>query len=595
MVLLMKAMHSKTKYFTHKMSSCIILYLVLPFFILCSFSLRCNALQSDINCLKSIKDSLVDPLGYLNSTWNFDNQTEGFICKFTGVDCWHLDENRVLGISLPDMGLKGEFPRGVQNCSTLTSLDLSNNKLHGSIPWDISNVIRFVVNFDLSSNQLSGEIPVDIANCFLLNNLRLDNNNLEGSIPPEIGSLHRLKTFSVANNMLTGQVPNFTDADVSAASYVNNPGLCGGPLEACVIERASNSRILFVCGFVTGWSLFTLLGIYLFFFGLLCVKEMLLFIKKRTKVMVIDGSEWRGGEEVKNDPKLEKIVTRMSFMELSKATSNFSQDNEIGNGMLGKVYKAQVPNGWTVAIKRLQSSENLEEEFVSEITTLGRLRHPNLVPLIGFCSERDERLLVYKYMPNGNLHDWLHSTDDKARLLDFSLRVKIVVGIAKALAWLHDGGKFHVVHGNISTQCILLDENFDPKLSNFWEATLPKTNDINSNLPIVESLDFTTYKKDVYRFGDVVLELLTRKESYQLSCLTLNFSSSSFANPLDVDKLLLGQGYDAMVMQLLELASNCMKFIPDQRPTMQQVYQTVAMIAQVDDQIGDPEIQLHED
>ncbi|MCD7467997.1 hypothetical protein HAX54_005762 [Datura stramonium] len=114
--------------------------------------------------------------------------------------------------------------------------------------------------------------------------------------------------------------------------------------------------------------------------------------------------------------------------------------------MLGKVYKALVPNGWTVAIKRLQCSEDLEEEFVSEITTLGSLRHPNLVALIGFCSQRDERLLVYKYMPNGNLHEWLHSTDDKARLLDFPLRVKIAVGIAKALAWLHDGGNFHVVH-----------------------------------------------------------------------------------------------------------------------------------------------------
>ncbi|MCD9639263.1 hypothetical protein HAX54_023671 [Datura stramonium] len=102
-----------------------------------------------------------------------------------------------------------------------------------------------------------------------------------------------------------------------------------------------------------------------------------------------------------------------------------------------EVYKALVPNGWTVAIKRLQCTEDLEEEFVSEITTPGSLRHPNLVSLIGFCSERDERLLVYKYMPNGNLHEWLHSTEDKARLLDFPLRVKIAVGVARALSWLH--------------------------------------------------------------------------------------------------------------------------------------------------------------
>ncbi|MCD7467995.1 hypothetical protein HAX54_005760 [Datura stramonium] len=584
------------------MCSCNIVYLVSFFLVLllCSFfSLRCNAVQSDIDCLKSIKDSLADPLGSLGYTWRFDNQTEGFICKFAGVTCWHPDENKVLSISLPGMGLKGEFPRGLQNCSSLTSLDLSSNKLDGTIPSNISKYIGYVVNLDLSNNQFSGEIPADIVNCSFLNRIKLENNTLEGTIPPDIGLLGRIKTFNVSNNMLTGQVPNFINATVPAESFANNPGLCGRPLEVCVTENVGNRRTLFVSGFMTGWSLFTLLGIYLFFFGLLGVKKMLLLIKNRTKVMVIDGDEWP--EEVNNDPKileLEKIVTRMSFMELSKATSNFSQENEIGKGMLGKVYKALVPNGWTVAIKRLQCLEDLEEEFVSEITTLGSLRHPNLVPLIGFCSERDERLLVYKYMPNGNLHEWLHSSDDKARLLDFPLRVKIAVGVAKALAWLHDGGNFHVVHSNISTQCILLDENFDPKLSNFWEATLAKTNDTDSNLsllPIVESLDFTTYKKDVYRFGVVLLELLTRKESYQLSCSSLNFSSSSFASPLDVDELLLGQGFDDMVMKLLELASNCMKFIPDQRPTMQQVYQTIAAIARVHNQTEDSEIQLHMD
>ncbi|MCD9639266.1 hypothetical protein HAX54_023674 [Datura stramonium] len=134
--------------------------------------------------------------------------------------------------------------------------------------------------------------------------------------------------------------------------------------------------------------------------------------------MEIDGNQWP--EEVNNDPrilKLEKFVTRMSFMELSKATSNFSLENEIGKGMLGKVYKALVPNGWTVAIKRLQCTEDLEEEFVSEITTLGSLRHPNLVSLNRiFVPEGRAFPSAYKYMPNGNLHEWLHSTEDKARL-----------------------------------------------------------------------------------------------------------------------------------------------------------------------------------
>ena len=192
----------------------------------------CCALQSDIDCLKSIKSALEDTSNSLAS-WNFNNQTEGFICKFTGIECWHPDENRVLSIRIPDMGLKGEFPRGIQNCSSLTSLDLSNNKLNGSIPSNISKVIGFVVILDLSSNLLSGEIPVNLANCSYLNDLNLDNNRLRGQIPPEIGLLGRLKTFSVANNQLTGPVSNFINGTFPVVSYANNPGLCGNPLPVC--------------------------------------------------------------------------------------------------------------------------------------------------------------------------------------------------------------------------------------------------------------------------------------------------------------------------------------------------------------------------
>ncbi|MCD9639259.1 hypothetical protein HAX54_023667 [Datura stramonium] len=218
----------------------------------------------------------------------------------------------------------------------------------------------FVVNLDLSSNQFSGEIPADIANCSFLNNIKLDNNKLEGTIPPEIGLLGRIKTFNVANNMLTVQV-----------------------------------------------------------------KKMLLLIKKSTNAMKIDGNEWPDkGIEVNNDPKilkLEKIVTRMSFMELSKATSNFSQENESGKECWESV-QSTGPKWMDSCYKEAPMFRGFGGKSLFRDHNSG-----------------GRRLLVYKYMPNGNLHEWLHSTDDKARLLDFPLRVKIAVGIAKALAWLHIG------------------------------------------------------------------------------------------------------------------------------------------------------------
>ena len=123
------------------------------------------ATSTDIYCLKTIKESLEDPYNYLNSSWDFNNITEGFICHFTGIECWHPDENKVLNIRLSNMGLKGKFPRGMMNCSSMTGLDLSSNKLSGPIHSDISLKLPFITSLDLSSNNFSGEIPLSLANC----------------------------------------------------------------------------------------------------------------------------------------------------------------------------------------------------------------------------------------------------------------------------------------------------------------------------------------------------------------------------------------------------------------------------------------------
>lgn len=223
--------------------------------------------ETDIYCLRRIKDSLEDPYNYLNSSWDFNNKTEGFICKFTGIDCWHPDENRVLNIRLSDMGLKGQLPRGIENCSSLTGLDLSSNKLFGNIPQDISIILKFVTTLDLSSNNFSGEIPVSLSNCTYLNDLKLDHNRLTGQIPAELGLLGRLKTFSVANNLLTGQIPTFANSSIQADSYANNPGLCGVPLDACQAPLKKSHTAVIVAAAVGGVTLAAIgVGIFMMFF-----------------------------------------------------------------------------------------------------------------------------------------------------------------------------------------------------------------------------------------------------------------------------------------------------------------------------------------
>ncbi|GAU26176.1 hypothetical protein TSUD_353980 [Trifolium subterraneum] len=191
--------------------------------------------ETDILCLKNIKNSIQDPNNYLTSSWNFNNNTEGYICRFNGVECWHPDENRVLNLKLSNMGLKGQFPRGIVNCSSLTGLDLSVNDLSGTIPGEL---LKYVTSLDLSSNAFFGEIPDSLANCTYLNSLKLNQNNLTGQIPPRLGTLPRIKTFDVSDNLLTAPIPNFTDGHV-ATNYANNPGLCGGSLVVCKANASS--------------------------------------------------------------------------------------------------------------------------------------------------------------------------------------------------------------------------------------------------------------------------------------------------------------------------------------------------------------------
>ena len=242
-----------------------------------------NGAPTDIYCLKSIKGSLEDPYGYLNTSWDFNNNTEGFICKFTGVECWHPDENKVLNIRLSDMGLSGQFPRGIQNCTSLTGLDLSSNKLSGPLPFDIQRLVGFLTTLDLSSNNFSGEIPMSLSNCTYLNVLKLDNNHLTGEIPPELGHLVRMKQFSVANNMLSGVVPYFgPNTSIAANSFDGNMKLCGAPLEPCPAPKQRRKfDYSFKGGFLVGYAVSAVSVITIFMFRshyMACMND-----KRRTK------------------------------------------------------------------------------------------------------------------------------------------------------------------------------------------------------------------------------------------------------------------------------------------------------------------------
>lgn len=571
--------------------------------VICLWCLLMSSLSygsdQDVSCLRSIKESLQDPNNILESTWNFNNSTAGFICSFTGIDCWHAQDNKVLSIRLSGMGLKGSFPFGIANCSSLQTLDLSSNDLSGEIPSNISAILPYVTTLDLSSNSFSGKIPVGLANCTYLNVLNLDHNRLSGQIPPQLGQLSRLKKFSVANNLLVGPVPQFGNSTVTAESFANNPGLCGYPQSPCRTASKKSYTGIVVGALVAGVLVGTIvLGPAMFFFARRAS------MKKKEEDP--EGNKWARSIKGTKGIRVSMFgdsVFKMRLSDLMKATDNFSKPNIIGHGTMGTIYRARFENGSLYMVKRLQDTQHSEKEFISEMATLGSVKHNDLVPLLGFCIAGKERLLVYNYMANGTLHDQLHQKEDGTSSLEWPTRLKIAIGAARGLAWLHHSCNPRIIHRNISSKCILLNANYDPKISDFGLARL--MNPIDTHLSTFVNGEFgdlgyvapeyartlvATPKGDVYSFGTVLLELVTSERPTHVTKAPENFKGNlvewvielSHSSKLKdaIDKSLVRKGFDHELLQFLKVALNCVSEDPKKRPSMFEVYQLLRAIGE---------------
>ena len=184
-------------------------------------------------------------------------------------------------------------------------------------------------------------------------------------------------------------------------------------------------------------------------------------------------------------------------------------------------------------------------------------------------------MLVYECMSNGRLSKWLHPLEGEFMRLTWPERIKIALGVGRALSWLHHTCNLHVVHLNISSECILLDESFEPKVSNFGDAKFMNPSNLDD-----PSMTFYVNdgKKDVYDFGSVLFELVTGNTFKQLSFSFANLSGNP-SNFYDaIDKFLIGKGFENEVFTLIKVACECVQPFPDQRPTMLQVYNNMSNI-----------------
>ncbi|KZV53376.1 putative receptor-like serine/threonine-protein kinase [Dorcoceras hygrometricum] len=209
-----------------------------------------------------------------------------------------------------------------------------------------------------------------------------------------------------------------------------------------------------------------------------------------------------------------------SLRELQIATNQFCDENVIGEGGYGIVYRGVLPDGSVVAVKNLLNNKSqAQKEFMVEVEAMGKVRHKNLVGLIGYCAEGAQRLLVYEYIDNGNLEQWLHGELGPVSPLTWEIRMKIATGTARGLAYLHEGLEPKVVHRDVKSSNILLDRNWNPKISDFGLAKLLGSEKSYVTTRVMGTFGYVSPEyastgmlnegNDVYSYGVLLMEIIT--------------------------------------------------------------------------------------
>ncbi|PSS31529.1 Receptor-like protein kinase [Actinidia chinensis var. chinensis] len=528
-------------------------------------------ITSDIGNAKSLTQIFVD-----------NNQLSGElppeISKATGL----------IAIDLSDNQFSGNIPETIGELKLLNRLHLQNNMFSGPIPDTIGNCVAFN-DINMAHNSLSGEIPVSIGSLPVLNSLNLSENTLSGQIPVTLSSL-RLSLLDLSNNRLTGPIPQSLSHEAYGGSFAGNNGLCSQNIKSfprCSPGSGGSKelRLVILC---------VALGAIALLLSVLC---MMLFSKKSQK------DEERSLKEDSWDVKSFHVL---SFTE-DEIIDSIKEENLIGKGGSGNVYRVVLSNGKELAVKHIWNSASGDrkksqstspmlknragksQEFDAEVQTLSSIRHVNVVKLYCSITGEDSSLLVYEYLPNGSLWDRLHTCRKMG--LDWETRYEIAVGAAKGLEYLHHSCERPVIHRDVKSSNILLDEFLKPRIADFGLAKIVQANTSKDSTHVVAGTHGYiapeygyTYKvnekSDVYSFGVVLMELVTGKRpiepEYGDNRDIVNWASNNLKSKESVLGMVdstIQESYKEEAIKVLRIAILCTARLPALRPTMRSVVQ----------------------
>ncbi|KAK1266095.1 putative kinase-like protein TMKL1 [Acorus gramineus] len=536
----------------------------------------------------------------------------------------------LLSLRLPASGLSGSIPPEIGRLSSLQSLFLGVNSLVGPIPLELGNAPS-ISAVDLTGNLLSGPLPPSIWNlCNRLVSLRLHHNNLSGSLPsPALpnSTCPNLQVLDLGENGFRGDLPsdfatqftNLTELDLGSNSFSGSfpPSLLGlnslqklnlsfnnftGSLPATTKFGAAafqRSGLLIGSGNGVGGgsrlSSGAVAGIVIgLMAGIVVLASVSIGLVQRRKAHARKQEEGDEAGEQEDDGRDGRLVVfqggeHLTLEEVLNATGQVMEKTSYGT-----VYKAKLADGGTIALRLLREGSCRDgASCLPVVRQLGRARHENLVALRAFYQgERGEKLLIYDYLPNKTLHELLHETRGGKTMLSWPRRHKIALGVARGLAHLHMGQETPIVHGNVRSKNILVDEFFVARITEYGldklmvptiaDEIVSAAKSDGYKAPELQKMKRCSPRTDVYSFGILLLEILLGKkpgrdartgETLDLpSLVKAAVLEETTMEVFDVELLKgIRSPMEEGLVQALKLAMGCCAPVDSVRPDMGEV------------------------